>query len=226
MQDSRGKLKGSPTQVLGIEYPYVYDLFFANFQVGGFCAYAVGSGYQATLAGNVQAGNDHKVSRIKLRLTEAPGVQFDFIGTLQADGSLSGTYSGGGTYCPDTGSFLAKPAVSMAGSYCDPQGEITHVSTVVSENTTVSPPTISMAITATTLLGGLPFPTCTTTFNGIVAGNAAQVSGIPPYPGPSCGSEAEVPYQAVYIQNAAWAGYTRSAILVLYDSNGPVWFFV
>jgi hypothetical protein len=216
-EDSKGKLTGSPIQMLGINN---YDLFFASFQVGGFCSDAVGAGYQVTLDGKIQGGNDHKASRIRLTLTQAPGVQFDFTGTMQADGSLSGTYSGGGTYCPDSGSFLAKPAVSMSGKYYDPRGELTHVGSIVSEDTTISPPTISMAVTATTLLGPLPFPTCTTTFSGTVVGNGGQVSGIPPMPDSTCGSGTEVTYQIIYLQNALWVGTPVGPFLVLYDSSG------
>lgn len=107
--------------------PSGYDLSFASFRVGGLCAYAVGAGYKATLTRKIHGAKDHKDSTVRLKLTEAPGVQFDFSGVMQSYRSIAGTYSGGGAYCPDSGSFLAKPAVSIAGSYFDvrPSGCIT-----------------------------------------------------------------------------------------------------
>jgi len=226
---TNGKLTGSPTRVFGIVYPGFYDVELATFQVGGLCAYAAGSGYSVALTGKVQTANPHRPSRVTLKLVEAPGINFDFEGVLQSDGSITGTYGGGGRYCPDSGSFIAKPAVSLTGSYFNANnGCITCVSSVVSENTTVIPPTLSMAVTATTLLGGQPFPTCTTTFNGTVVGNSAQVSGIPPNPEPGeCGTRPEVTFEGIYFQNVSVFGFTFPAALVFYDSDGiAVWMFL
>jgi hypothetical protein len=228
-QATNGRLTGSPIRVFGIVYPGFYNVELATFRVGGLCSYAAGLGYPPTLTGRVQTTNTHRASRVMLKLIEAPGVQFNFNGVLQTDGSITGTYTGGGTYCPDSGSFVAKPAVSMAGTYIMANaGCITCVSSTVSENTTITPPTISMEVTATTLLGGLPFPTCTTTFSGTVVGNAIQVTGIPPNPEPAeCGTLPEVTYQGIYFHNVSLLGSMFPVALVLYDSNGfPAWMFL
>jgi len=104
------------TRIFGIDYPGIYDVELATFQVGGPCSYAAGLGYPATLTGKVQT-TTHRGSRVMLKLTETPGVEFNFDGVIQSDGSITGTYTGGGAYCSDSGSFVAKPAVSLVRSY-------------------------------------------------------------------------------------------------------------
>ena len=221
-ESKNGKLAGSPTRVFGLVYPL--DLFFLNnLQFGGLCSSVANS--SATLTGRVLTKNPHRPAHVGLTLTEAPGVQFDFSGALQSDGSITGTYSGGGTTCADSGSFVAKPAVSMAGSYVNlNSGCITCVFATVSEDTTVRPPAISMGITATTFLG--PIPTCTTNFTGTALANSAQVSGIEPDP-EACGTGTEETFQGIYFQNPIVLERTIPAALLLFDSSGQVvWFFV
>jgi hypothetical protein len=220
-EDKNGKLTGSRLLVLGIFYqPDSYDLYEANYQVGGLCGYAVDAGYLFNLTGKVQTENDQRLSRVTLKLTEAPGVQFDFTGKVQSDGSITGAYSGGGTYCPDSGSFVAKPAVSIpVGSYDeDTLGCVTCVTAVISENTASSPPTLSFTATATTYLP--PYPTCTTTLDGIVVGNGVKLSGLPPNP-LACGGPGEDEFDGFYFQNGTVFGRPVPSALLLFRKGQP-----
>jgi len=228
-ESKNGKLTGSPTRVFGLVYPgppLSHDLFFLiSFQVGGLCSSVANTSFPPTLVGRVQTKNPHEPAQVGLTLKEAPGVEFDLDGTLQSDGTITGTYSGGGTNCADSGSFVAKPAVSLSGSYFNfsPGGCITCVSAVVSESSTVSPPAVTMALTAMTFLPPVPI-SCTTTFNGTVIGNAPQVSGIIPDL-EACGTGTEQTMQGIYFQNPIVLQTTIPAVLLFFEPDGTFGFF-
>lgn len=104
-----GSVSATNPQLVGLKFSHSANDFSAfEYQIGGFCQ---GNFPTVSLTGTIDATNNFTFT-----MTEN-GIPFTGTGTLQTDGSITGTYTGGGTTCPDSGTFVANKAVSLTGNY-------------------------------------------------------------------------------------------------------------
>ena len=105
-EDSQGNLSASDPILFSLAGPLGY---FDMLQLGGYC----GLPGPNPVTGSVKTNNN-----VNFTWTEGAGVQFTASGQLQNDGTVTGSYSGGGTNCiEDSGTFVATRPQNIAGTY-------------------------------------------------------------------------------------------------------------
>jgi len=194
LAQNEGNLSAQNTLLFGVNfYDATNDYTAGNFlfSPGGDCNSFTGGETVVSLTGTIDAQNN-----FTFNLIENGVPPFSGTGTLQSDGSLTGTYSGGGNVCPDSGTFVAKPAVSLAGNY------------QVATNWPSNWPslTVSLAENPSGVITGQLNDGLDSAFpiNGQVYGNGGQVSGTV-VTGPNAGNS-----------------FTYSILLVYDEQNAPL----
>jgi hypothetical protein len=188
-------ITGSPNWLISIEFVNsANDFSSMSYVVGGFC----GNGSTPSLTATVNSNN-----QLTFTLDEGGGAVFTGTGTLQSNGTITGTYSGGGSVCPDSGSFVAKRAVSLTGNYANNRVGDPSLTMSLSEGTM----TTSASLTA----NAFDNTDGQFTLAGNAIGDAGQASGTE-------GGQ-PVQYYGLFVPNANWGSTQNIPLLFVIDQN-------